>query len=389
MQIEKSRTTLTGAVKALAAVLAVATMGQVHAAGTHPITGEALSDNQTFTYRLLDQFPTLDPQLNEETAGFHVIRDLFEGLLNQDAKGNLVPGVATHYAATDGNTTYTFTLRENARWSNGDPVTAHDFVHAWQRAVDPATASPYGWYLELTEMVNAKEILAGNLPPAELGVRAVDDHTLEVKLKHALALLPGDDDLRDALSRAPDDHRGARRGLDGTGQHGLERRLRAPGAGAERVPHAREEPDVLGRRQRDYREGHRPRHQRLEPGAHPVSGRRARSSRQPSARAVSLAEEGAARRGRQRPAAVLLLLRLQPHRERQPGPARRAGAQGAQLRDRPRRDRRSTAQGRPVAGVQLHPPQDRRLHDARDRLGRAFPGRAGRRGETADRTKPG
>ena len=190
MQIEKSRTTLTGAVKALAAVLAVATMGQVHAAGTHPITGEALSDNQTFTYRLLDQFPTLDPQLNEETAGFHVIRDLFEGLLNQDANGNLVPGVATGYAATDGNTTYTFTLRENARWSNGDPVTAHDFVHAWRRAVDPATASPYGWYLELTEMVNAKEILAGHMPPAELGVRAVDDHTLEVKLNTPLPYFP-------------------------------------------------------------------------------------------------------------------------------------------------------------------------------------------------------
>ena len=182
--------TLTSIMKAAAVVLGMTPVALVHAAGTHPATGEALSENQTFTYRLLDQFPTLDPQLNEETAGFHVIRDLFEGLLNQDAKGNLVPGVATGYAATDGNTTYTFTLRENARWSNGDPVTAHDFVHAWQRAVDPATASPYGWYLELTEMVNAREILAGNMPPAELGVRAVDDHTLEVKLNTPLPYFP-------------------------------------------------------------------------------------------------------------------------------------------------------------------------------------------------------
>ena len=190
MHAETSRTTMTEAVRALSAALAIALAVQVEAAGTHPVTGEALSDNQTFTYRLLDQFPTLDPQLNEETAGFHVIRDLFEGLLNQDAKGNLVPGVATGYTATDGNTTYTFTLRGNARWSNGDPVTAHDFVYAWRRAVDPATASPYGWYLELTEMVNAKEILAGNLPPAELGVRAVDDHTLEVKLNTPLPYFP-------------------------------------------------------------------------------------------------------------------------------------------------------------------------------------------------------
>ena len=190
MQVAKSRATWTAAVKASGAALAIAATVQVQAAGTHPVTGEALADSQTFTYRLLDQFPTLDPQLNQETAGFHVIRDLFEGLLNQDAQGNLVPGVATGYAATDGNTTYTFTLRENARWSNGDPVTAHDFVHAWQRAVDPATASPYGWYLELTQMVNAKEILAGTRPPSDLGVRAVDDYTLEVKLNVPLPYFP-------------------------------------------------------------------------------------------------------------------------------------------------------------------------------------------------------
>ena len=154
------------------------------------MTGEALADDQTFTYRLLDQFPTLDPQLNQDVSGFHVIRDLFEGLLSQDGDGNLVPGVATHYAASDNNTTYTFTLRQDARWSNGDPVTAHDFVYAWQRAVDPATASPYAWYVELTQIVNAAAILAGEMETAELGVRAVDDRTLEVKLNQPLPYFP-------------------------------------------------------------------------------------------------------------------------------------------------------------------------------------------------------
>ena len=191
MRTANSRTTMTGAMKTLTAALAVtAAAVQVEAAGTHPVTGEALADDQTFTYRLLDQFPTLDPQLNQETSGFHIIRDLFEGLLSQDANGDLVPGVATGYAASDGNTTYTFTLRPEARWSNGDPVTAHDFVYAWQRAVDPETASPYGWYLELTGMVNAKEILAGNAPPSELGVRALDDHALEVRLNTPLPYFP-------------------------------------------------------------------------------------------------------------------------------------------------------------------------------------------------------
>ncbi len=174
----------------LALALVAGAPGSALAAGTHPVTGEALADDQTFTYRLLDQFPTLDPQLNQDVSGFHVIRDLFEGLLSQDAKGGLVPGAATGYAASDGNTTWTFTLREDARWSNGDPVTAHDFVYAWRRAVDPATASPYGWYLELTEMVNAKAILAGERDPADLGVRAVDDHTLEVKLTTPLPYFP-------------------------------------------------------------------------------------------------------------------------------------------------------------------------------------------------------
>ena len=177
-------------VLALAFVSAATAPAPALAAGTHPVTGDALSDDQTFTYRLLDQFPTLDPQLNQDVSGFHVIRDLFEGLLSQDAKGGLVPGVATGYTASDGNTTYTFTLREDARWSNGGPVTAHDFVYAWRRAVDPATASPYGWYLELTHMVNAKEILGGEKSPADLGVRAVDDHTLEVKLTTPLPYFP-------------------------------------------------------------------------------------------------------------------------------------------------------------------------------------------------------
>ena len=79
----------------VAIALSLGIAAQAQAAGTHPVTGEALADDQTFTYRLLDQFPTLDPQLNQDVSGFHVIRDLFEGLLSQDGDGNLVPGVAT------------------------------------------------------------------------------------------------------------------------------------------------------------------------------------------------------------------------------------------------------------------------------------------------------
>ena len=157
---------------------------------SHPETGEKLADDQTFSYRLLDDVPTLDPQLIEDVSGSHVARQLFEGLLNQDAPGNNVPGVAVEWTPSEGNTVWTFKLRDNAKWSNGDPVTAHDFVYAWKRAADPATASPYAWYMEITEIVNAADIVAGNADPETLGVEAVDDYTLKVTLNNPLPYFP-------------------------------------------------------------------------------------------------------------------------------------------------------------------------------------------------------
>jgi oligopeptide transport system substrate-binding protein len=171
------RTILTATV----AVYALAT-GFVLAEGTHPVTGEALSDNQTYTYRDLDSLPTIDPQLIEDNAGHDIARNLFEGLMNQDEKGGLVPGVAESFTVSPDNRTYTFVLRKDAKWSNGDPVTAGDFVYAWQRAADPATASNYSWYLELATIANASDVIAGTATPDTLGVKAVDDYTLEVTL---------------------------------------------------------------------------------------------------------------------------------------------------------------------------------------------------------------
>ena len=135
----------------MAVILAMA--APAAAAGTHPKTGETLSDDQTFTYRLLDQFPTLDPQLNEDTSGFPCHPRPFRRPAEPGCERQPDPRGGRILAVSDNNKTYTFTLRHDARWSNGDPVTAQDFVYAWRRAADPATASNYGWYLELTEMV--------------------------------------------------------------------------------------------------------------------------------------------------------------------------------------------------------------------------------------------
>lgn len=175
----------------LAALLAGTMLaGAALAAGTHPVTGEALADDQTFTYRILDEFPSLDPQISEDVTGSEVLRDLFEGLYNQDARGELVPGVALNHEVSDDKLTYTFHLRPEAKWSNGDPVTAGDFVYAWRRLVDPATASPYAWYGELMQLANASAVIAGDMPPDRLGVEAPDAHTLLVHLAAPIPYFP-------------------------------------------------------------------------------------------------------------------------------------------------------------------------------------------------------
>ena len=176
--------------KVSALAVALATTSPVWAMETHPETGEKLAADQTFTYRVLDEFPTLDPQLVEETVGGDIVRDLFEGLMNSDPEGNLVPGVALSYEVSDDNKVYTFTLREDARWSNGDPVTASDFVFGWRRAADPATASPYAWFMELTTVQNAAKIIAGEVPPEEMGIVALDDYTLQITLEESLPYFP-------------------------------------------------------------------------------------------------------------------------------------------------------------------------------------------------------
>ncbi|GAA4219353.1 oligopeptide transport system substrate-binding protein [Sagittula marina] len=148
--------------------------------------GTTLADDQTYTYRVLDEYDSLDPQLLEGVDSSTVARDLFEGLYNLDAKGDIVPGVALSHEVSDDNLTYTFTLRDDAKWSDGKPVTAGDFVYAWKRAVAPETASPYAWYMELMSIDGAADIIAGEADPDTLAVKALDDTTLEVTLSKPL-----------------------------------------------------------------------------------------------------------------------------------------------------------------------------------------------------------
>ncbi|WP_305842070.1 ABC transporter substrate-binding protein [Photobacterium leiognathi] len=124
---------------------------------------------------------SLDPQKVSGVPESNVIRDLLEGLVNQDSKGNLVPGAAKSWETEDYKT-WTFHIRDDAKWSNGDPVTAEDFVYTWRRLADPKTASPYASYIQMTTMANAEDIIAGKKAPETLGVEAADSKTLKVTL---------------------------------------------------------------------------------------------------------------------------------------------------------------------------------------------------------------
>ncbi|MGB5292335.1 MAG: peptide ABC transporter substrate-binding protein [Lysobacterales bacterium] len=134
---------------------------------------------------------TLDPHLAEGLPAAHILRDLFEGLTAESPEGRIIPGAAMRWNISRDGKTYTFYLRRDAYWSNGDPVTAEDFVFGLRRSANPATGSKYAQVLLPIE--NAAEVLSGELPPEQLGVTAMDEFTLQISMRdptpYFLALL--------------------------------------------------------------------------------------------------------------------------------------------------------------------------------------------------------
>jgi oligopeptide transport system substrate-binding protein len=124
---------------------------------------------------------TLDPHRATGVPEGNIMRDLFEPLVMEAPDGTLIPGVARSWSLDDDGLIYTFALRDDARWSNGDPVTAYDFEFSMRRALDPATLSSYASILY--PIKNAQEVNRGELPVEQLGVRAVDRYTLQISLR--------------------------------------------------------------------------------------------------------------------------------------------------------------------------------------------------------------
>ncbi len=131
---------------------------------------------------------SLDPAHVESFVASDIVLDLFEGLTATDPQGNPVPGVAESWKQVDA-TTWVFKLRANAQWSNGQPVTAGDFVYSWRRLYDPKTAAKNA-SASAAYFLNAVQIIDGRKPTTELGVRAIDKLTLEVKTPGPLPFLP-------------------------------------------------------------------------------------------------------------------------------------------------------------------------------------------------------
>ncbi len=133
----------------------------------------------------------LDPHVINSLQDFNIVLSLFEGLASYDpVDATPIPGVATHWEASEDIKTWTFHLRSNAKWSNGDPVTAHDFAYAYQRMLSPKMASEYAYMLFCIE--GAEDFIAGKTEDfSTVGVTVVDDHTLQIKLAYPVPYLPG------------------------------------------------------------------------------------------------------------------------------------------------------------------------------------------------------
>lgn len=129
------------------------------------------------------ELSSMDTGVATDGTAFEAIAATIEGLYQQDAAGNIIPGMAIKEEVSEDGKTRIFTLRD-AKWSNGQPVTANDFVFAWRRLADPKTASQYGYMVEVAGVKNAAAVQKGEKAASELGITAVDSKTLKIELDY-------------------------------------------------------------------------------------------------------------------------------------------------------------------------------------------------------------
>ena len=171
--------------KKLITTVAAATLLFLTACGTKNTHHEQAGDGkyaakQELRWTEASTIATGDLSLATDTLSFNTLMNTQEGLYRLDKNGKPQPALAVKTKKSADGKTYDFTLRKGAKWSNGDPVTAHDFVYSWQRTVDPKTASQDAFYFDGVK--NATEIYNSKKDKSTLGIKAIDDHHLQVKL---------------------------------------------------------------------------------------------------------------------------------------------------------------------------------------------------------------
>ncbi len=170
-------------------VLAAAAVLIAACGGQEKNTAASAPAADTVTRNNVTEPQSLDPHQITGVPEINVVRDLLEGLVETDGKGAVIPASAESWESGD-NKVWTFKLREGLKWSNGEPLTAEDFVYSWRRLVDPKTASQYATYLQAAKIENIDEILKGEKSPDTLGVKAVDPQTLQITLTAAVPYFP-------------------------------------------------------------------------------------------------------------------------------------------------------------------------------------------------------
>jgi len=155
-----------------------------------PFSGmDASGDKRTFRMTLSNEPPTLDWNLATDSVSFTVLINLMEGLTEYDDALRPRPAVARSWDVSPDGKIYHFHIRKDARWSDGKPVTASDFEYSWKRLLDPKTAAEYAYFLYDVE--GAEDYNTGKVTRSDsVGVRALDDHTLEVRLNKAVVFFP-------------------------------------------------------------------------------------------------------------------------------------------------------------------------------------------------------
>ena len=162
-------------------VLAGCYGGSANTKSSNSASGNSTDGGGVFNLVVPQEMPTADLSLATDTISFTALNNVYEGIYRLDKDSKPQPAGASELAeVSEDGLTYKIKLREDAKWSNGDPVVAADYVYGWQRTVDAATASEYAYLF--APVANAEEITAGKKDKSELGIKAVGDHELEITL---------------------------------------------------------------------------------------------------------------------------------------------------------------------------------------------------------------